>query len=205
MSNRELERVATHIVHEEFTTFLDSITPDRPATQKVIDRVAASLANRNEIEQARAGRRKLELQRLEQQRTQLIQMKMDNLLTTEEFMMQKTRLSERHQELQADEGDSLEEQKTLDLIDEICDPMMRLSQTWLDVGPSIQQWFQLSVLPVGFSVGRIGTAQMSCLFSFFCRPETVKTSLVHPDGRYWNQVIREALEFSEILHLAQAK
>jgi hypothetical protein len=196
----------TSIVHDEFVTFLASISPDRTRIVRVVDAVTAAARNRVEVDRGLSERRTLELRRLEQQGEQLIQMRMENLLTTEEFMTQKTRITTRRQDLEAEgEGNPTNEREMGDLIDEICDPIAKLGETWLDIPPPVKQRFQQSVLPKGFVAGRIGTAKMSSLFSTFYGFQDVESTLVHPDSQFWNQIVREMEEFARIIRLAHDK
>jgi hypothetical protein len=194
----------SHVVHDEFTGFLTSITADSANIQRVLEAVMQATQKRKAVNDVLSKRRKQENQRLEQQREQLIQMKMEGLLTTEEFVAQKTRIAQRLQGLNAEgEVNFVDEQQMAYLIDDVSEPLRNLATTWIDISPMLKQRFQKSILPAGFAIGRIRTAQTSCLFSTFYEFETRRSALVHPDGQFSNQVVRELQEFAKILRLAR--
>src|SRR5207302_1248031 len=135
--------------------------------------------------------RQSELQRLAQQNEELIKMKMDNLITTEEFGGHKKRILKRRYELEAEGVDSpFDEQHARDLIEDICEPLMNLNATWLEIPPVLKQRFQVAILPNGFAVERIGTAQMSDLFSFFCGLGEPMSTVVAPTCPISHQLVR---------------
>jgi DNA invertase Pin-like site-specific DNA recombinase len=191
-------------VHEEFAVFLRSIRPDRTVMQHVLARLVAAAQKRVEVNRVLSERGKLELRRLEQQRDQLIQMRMENLLTTDEFLIQQKRITVRTHELKvAGEPHTIDEDEISELIDEISVPMTNFADTWRTIALPLQQRFQRTILPHGFAIGKIGTAQMSCLFSTFCELTDSKSTLVDPDGQFWNQVAQEIQELSAVLRMAR--
>lgn len=194
----------TQLVHEEFMEFLNSMTPSPSSVQGFREAIVATTQSRAAANRILAERRNVELRRLTQQQEQLIQMKMDNLLTAEEFLAQKGRITGQRQEIEASRyDDGIEQDEASVLLDEICDPIMNLSATWIDISISLKQRFQRSILPNGFVVGRVRTANVSDLFSTFWEFERSKSGEVARDGRIWNQIIRELREFSRIIRLAQ--
>jgi hypothetical protein len=149
--------------------------------------------------------RQAELHRLAEQNEELITMKMDNLITAEEFAEHKRRISRRRHELEADGLDSpIDEKHAQDLIEEVCGPLMNLSATWLEIPPVLKSRFQLSILPQGFAVQRIGTAQKSRLFSVFCPVRLPKSTLVAPTCQISHQLIRELEELAQVFRLAHS-
>lgn len=194
------------VVHAEFTEFLVSITPASLILQKLIDAAEDAVKNRASANGALLERRRQERQRLDQQREQLIQMRMEGLLTNEEFTSQKTRIGKRIQELDAEGSENpLDERRISSLVNEISEPLTNLAATWWDISPLLKQRFQQSILPVGFSIGRIRTAPMSRLFSVFYEFQTCESALVHLNGQNWNQIARELHEFVNVLRIAQGK
>lgn len=192
------------LVHDEFTTFLDSIAPVPSTINKIVEAAADAAKKRAVVDGMLLGRRKQERQRLQQQSDELIRMKMDGLLTNDEFVSQKTRIGKRLAELDAEGSiNPFDENRIPSLIDDISAPLRTLSATWWDVSPLLKQRFQRSILPVGFSVGKIRTAPMSCLFSVFYEFQNSESALVALDGQTWHQIVRELREFSEVLRLAR--
>jgi site-specific DNA recombinase len=186
-------------VHAEFTNFLVSMTPDRSAIQRIRDAVTAASRERARGRDTLREKHKLEVQRLHQQERQLIQMRMDQLLTNDEFLSQKSILTNRLGELEAVElSDRTDANNLQDRLDEICEPLTRLNATWEEILPAVKQRFQRLILPAGFAVGRIGTAQIGCLFSTFRRSDDSKSTLVPPTGQFWNQLAQEIRAFAAI-------
>jgi hypothetical protein len=156
-------------LHEEFTEFLVSIAPDRSAIQRIRDAVTAASHERTKSNGKLREKLKLERQRLQQQDKQLIQMKMDQLLTNDEFLSHKSILANRLREL-----DTLEfpDQSEANSVENEID---------------------------GFVAGRIGTAQTGCLFSTFRRSDDSKSTLVPRTGQFWNQLGEEIRAFAAII------
>jgi len=187
-------------LHDEFTEFLVSITPDRSAIQRIRDAVTAASRERTKSNGKLREKLKLERQRLQQQDKQLIQMKMDQLLTNDEFISHKSILANRLRELDTLEfPDQPETNSVENEIDEICEPLTRLEATWKEIPPALKQRFQRLILPAGFVAGRIGTAQTGCLFSTFRRSDDSKSTLVPRTGQFWNQLAEEIRGFAAIV------
>ena len=186
-------------LHEEFTQFLISMTPDRNAIQRIRDAVAMASRERTKSNDRLREKVKLERQRLEHQDGQLIRMRMDQLLTNDEFLSHKSILTNRLRELEAVElpeqtgANSLECQ-----LDEICEPLTKLDATWEDISPALKQRFQRLILPAGFAAGRIGTAQKGCLFSTFRRSDDSKSTLVPLTGQFWNPLVADIRAFAAL-------
>jgi DNA invertase Pin-like site-specific DNA recombinase len=192
-----------HVVHAEFLEFLKSVTPGRSDIQKVFAGVAEAAGKRMHTARVLRERRDREAQRLKLQHQELIQMKMETLLTNEEFMQQKALLMKRLYEVEsALAGDPVDENDIAPLVDEICDPLMNLSATWMDFPPPLKPRFQHLLLPQGFAVSRIGTAQMGRLFSTFRQSEHPDANEVALSGERWNQIAQDIKEFVHLLRLA---
>ncbi len=190
----------TEALHDEFTAFLASITPDRRGIQEIADAVAGATKKRIEHDDQMRGKFHLEKRRLDQQQERLIQMRMDSLLTNDEFLQQKALLTSRINDLKnrmpvdADEEDDL-----VNKLDIICKPLTQLPATWEATEPQLKLRFQRLILPAGFVSGRIGTAQMGCLFSTFQRSGDYKSRLVPPTGQFWNQFTDDVRELATLV------
>jgi hypothetical protein len=182
------------------------MTPDRSAIQRIRDAVATASRERTKSNDKLREKQKLERQRLQQQDKQLIQMRMDQLLTNDEFLSHKSILTIRLGKLDAlavpdrTGANSVEHQ-----LDEICEPLTRLDVTWEEISPALKQRFQRLILPAGFAVGRIGTAQTGCLFSTLRRSDDSKSTWVPPKGQFWNQLTEEIQAFAELIRAQQTQ
>lgn len=187
----------TERVHEEFATYLESKTPRSEDIEKLADCIKGAIHNRAKSANRLVEQRKRESQRLAAQQDQLIRMRMNKLITDAEFAAQRALLAERLWAVEHSPVHVLaDEQRMLRDLNMIAKPLLDLEQTWVSLPPELQRRFQQSILPAGFSVGRIRTADMSCLFSFFERSNRTKSHLVPPVGQFWNQLIKEIEAFS---------
>jgi DNA invertase Pin-like site-specific DNA recombinase len=190
----------SEVVHQEFLGLLASIAPDRKAIDRVAEQVIVAARNRSKASGALKERRRLEIERLEEQQQQLINMRMEKLITDEEFLAQRLLLTQRRLELQSSgAGTALDEEHVMNQLDEICEPLANLAATWVDISPALKQRFQRLILPAGFVVGRVGTADLGCLFSTFRASEDRESNLVPPTGQFWNQLVEEIQAFAELL------
>jgi site-specific DNA recombinase len=187
----------TDLVHKEFTNFLQSITPSAAEVECLAEAMRAAIRNRTSAARELAERRKRESQRLADQHEQLIAMRMQKLITDEEFLTQRAMLSERQQGVESSSVYT-DEQQMLAELNIISEPLLDLAKTWASLSPELQKRFQQSVLPVGFAVERIGTADMSCLFSLFLRLKHTKSHVVPLTGQFWNHLEKEIVAFSRL-------
>ena len=186
-------------MHEEYLTFLHAMSANRHALAHLhdwIQKIAKSWdAEQTTITEKRAAERR----RVETERQQLIRMKMENLITDDEFRAQRLILAERlsrcrdgNSELAGSPDSVLRDLAT------ICKPLTRLADTWKAVPIKFQRRFQHITLPTGYVFGSVGTAQKGRLLSFLQSPLPVDTNLVPPVGESWNQLANEIMEFAEI-------
>jgi DNA invertase Pin-like site-specific DNA recombinase len=186
-------------VHEEFSRFLDDISPDRHSIahfKEYVHQIAESWeVSRGLLRE----RRELEVKRNKEQNEQLIRMKMEQVITDEEFRAQRLVLTRR---LAEPEGSSSEMEKApksiLDNLDAICAPLMHLADVWRAVPIRFQRRFQHLMIPAGYVFGGVGTAQKGHVLSFLELSLPVDTNAVHPTGESWNQLCVEIRELAEI-------
>jgi site-specific DNA recombinase len=187
----------TERVHEEFAEFLQSKTPQAQDIRGLEDAIMSAIHDRAHSAKALAERRKRESERLAVQQEQLIRMRMDKRITDAEFTTHRAMLSERQCEIDNSPVHLVADEEQLHRnLDIISKPLLDLEKTWGSLSPFLQKRFQQSILPVGFPVGRIGTADMSYLFSFFEHSKHTKSHWVPPTGQFWNQFIKEVQAFA---------
>ena len=130
-------------------------------------------------------------------------MKMDQLISDEEFMTQRSLLASRLAELEGQEIEhAVNADAVLKNIDRICAPMTDLRAAWESVSVEFQRRFQQIALPSGYVFGRVGTAQRGRLFSFLATSNTSKASVVPQMGLCWNQLATEVDLFAAIFREA---
>lgn len=188
-------------VHEEFLSFLGEASPNAHTLERVKRTVSRTADAWAESSRILAEKRAHEIKRLKNQQQRLIRMKLDQLISDDEFTAQRSILSSRLSELEAQEIEHrVDADAVLDSIDRICMPLRDLRATWQSVPVEIQRRFQLMVLPVGYVFGRIGTAQRGRLFSLFGTFGGSESSFVPLTGTYWNQLAEEIEEFASLFN-----
>jgi hypothetical protein len=180
-------------VHREFETFLAEKSTDRHAFDHLKDAVRRIGERAFSLLHLGRERQATELKRSKEQFQQLLRLKMDDLLTDEEFKTQRALVSGRIAELEG--GIEETEQNCVELVlsdlDSLRAPLGDLLTFWLDLDIENRKRFQLLFLPRGYVFGRVGTAQRGRLFSLIGAPLPANATLVHPDGESWNQLRNE--------------
>jgi hypothetical protein len=125
-----------------------------------------------------------ETKRIREQEQQLIRMKMDQLINNEEFLVQRSILTERLSDLGPRGGrDAMSPEQVAATLDIVTKPALDLGGFWQTASAQIRRRFQQWAFPVGYVYGRIGTAQRGRLFSLFSTSAGTNTSLVLHPGR----------------------
>jgi hypothetical protein len=179
-------------VHREFEAFLlensaNSHTLDH--LKQAVRRIGEAAVSSQNLTQER---RLDELKRTKEQFGQLLQLKMESLLTDEEFRTQRAILSSRIAELEGEIGGRIPEvDSVVSELDALRTQLGNLASLWQSLGIENRKRFQLLTLPRGYVFGRIGTAQKGRLFSFIGASETPDTNLVHLTCESWHQLAEE--------------
>ena len=186
-------------VHSEFLSFLNDVSPDAPIIEKLKHGVAHAAHAWAEGSLILKEKRIEEIKRLKDQQQQLIHMKMDQLITDEEFVAQRSLLTTRLAELEAQDVEhAVNADAVLGNIDRICAPLANLGAAWESLAVEFQRRFQLIALPKGYVFGRVGTAERGRLFSLFATSNTANSHLVPLTGLHWNQLADEIKAFAAI-------
>lgn len=180
-------------VHREFEAFLSETSADghafthlKEAVLKIGEGTFSSLHLTRE-------KRTLELTRAKEQFQQLLRLKMDDLLTDDEFKAQRALVSGRIAELEGgiEENGTNPVESVLSDLDSLRGTLGDLLALWLELNIENRKRFQLLSLPRGYVFGRVGTAQRGRLFSLIGTPLPANATLVHPEGDSWNQLANE--------------
>lgn len=186
-------------VHREFARFLDATSADRHSfahLREYVYKVCESWAGTSEALQEK---RTAETKRAHEQLQQLIRMKMEELITDDEFRTQRLLLAGRLAELEGGAPESeAQPESVMNDLDTICAPLMHLADAWETVPTNFKRRFQHITLPAGYVFGRVGTAQKGRLLSFLESPDGANTNLVPPTGESWNQLAEEIRTFALI-------
>jgi hypothetical protein len=122
-------------IHDEFVLFLDSSSPTRKKLDRLrqyIGEVADNfMSNIRALEEKQAAN----AVKFKQQQQQLIRMKMEQMISDEEFVLQRSALHSRLAEIDIIASGSEPKvgvAEVLKQVDAICEPLMHLGRTWSD-------------------------------------------------------------------------
>jgi DNA invertase Pin-like site-specific DNA recombinase len=179
-------------VHEEFIKFLRPLSLTRDQLDRIKRHVGDLLSSSIESDRSSHAKRKSDIDRITNQQQQLIRMKMDQLITDEEYLAQRLILTGNLTALEAQQFDMPSDPDCLlREIEQVAQPLGDLVATWQSISVELQQRFQRWALPKGYVIGDIGTAQRGRLFSLFGTSDPTDSTLVPPEGQSWNQLAEE--------------
>lgn len=186
--------------HLQFVEFLEDNTPTRNEVAKIKRSILTLASNEEAIQHAVDQRRKREGNRLKEQEQQLIRMKMDQLISDDEFISTRSVLRSRLAELESGDEEAPHSGEELrGSLDEICEPLMDLGAVWQEASIENRIRFQRWALPTGFVYGRIGTAPRGRLFSLFRGSERMNSNEVPLTGETWNHLAEDIKLFGSIV------
>jgi hypothetical protein len=187
-------------VHAEFARFLADVNP----TPHAIAHLKRCLRKINELAAAQVDHlrrtREADVQRAREQMKELIRMKVDRLISDEEFQRERKVIEGRStpSELHDSRLDAERADSVLGDLDAVTRHLTNLPETWTQVTPQFQRRFQQVMIPAGYSVGSVGTASKGRLLSFLGSPLPVDTYLVPPAWESWNQLANEVQTLAQI-------
>ncbi len=190
---------ATRPVHDEFATFLDSITP-KPEIIGILGSRILKIAERGEIAwKARKERKTAELARLDGQLQELIQMRSQRLISDAEFVKLKNKVSDRQLALtDMAMPERLDARRVQSELREITLPISELKRTWQSIPVGFQRRFNHMVLPVGFVVGESRTAELGPLFKVLEDLQGTDSQEVPLTGEGLNRLYQAIQAFAEL-------
>jgi hypothetical protein len=179
-------------VHREFEAFLSESSSDRHLFDHLREAVGRIGEAAVSVRHSTREQRLEELKRAKGQSGHLLQLKIDNLLSDEEFKAHRAILSSRIAELEGEVGGMLPEiDSVLSELDALRVHLSDLASLWLSLTIENRKRFQLLTLPQGYIFGRVGTAKKGRLFSLIGASTPSNTSLVHPTCESWHQLAEE--------------
>ncbi len=185
-------------VHDEFLSFLDEIAPRPELIDEIAERVI-TLAE--EVQQSRSNqkqRRRKSIGQLETQVGELIRMRAQQLISNDEFLLQKQRLVAQRMALEATPDEIIDGARIRADLQRITKPLTELRATWEALNPRLRLWFDHIMLPGGFSIGKIRTADLGLLFSTFRASAPMVSGGVPLTCASSNRIISEIFEFAKI-------
>lgn len=186
-------------VHGEFIRFLDQIRPSRKAIARLREYLREAASSLAAGSHALHEKRMMDRKRLQQQQQQLLRLKVEELITDQEFVAQRTLLSAMLAEFEPTGAQrEIDADSLLGNIDLICAPLLDLVRWWQHTTIDCQQRFQRLLLPAGYVFSRIGTAQRGRLFCFFSGSAPSESHEVPLTVDTWNQLTKELKTFVEV-------
>ena len=190
-------------IHQEFNALLEGLMVRPEVLAELGDVIVQAAAERQGETDAAQNRTQDEIGRITRQTQALITMKIQDLITEQEFSTQKRALTERRTFLEAQRISGRFDPKAIRRdIEHIKQPLGDLSRTWEALPPHLQRRFQRALLPLGFTTGQSGTAETALVFTLFGDFTARKTSLVAFSEEMWNRVVQEIQAFAEIFRAA---
>ena len=131
-------------------------------------------------------------------------MRTKGLLTDEEFLVQKSMLSEKRSALESRFlADRVTEAEIRQQFREITEPLANLGATWHGLRDPFRRRFERYLLPVGFAYGKIGTAELGLLFRVFDDFLEGESNAVALVKKFWNRILQEISDFLSLLKHAR--
>jgi len=186
-------------VDAEFTEFLDEIAPRTKLIREVAEKVIKLAEQDAQNGMAHRERRKQRADRLQKELSELIRMRAQHLVTDDEFLAQKNALGDQRAILEVEARQRADLTRVRADIEKIVEPLRALRATWQALNPAFRARFDRLVLPGGFLVGRIRTADLGLLFSTFRASGTALSSGVPLECVRSNRLFSEIREFVEVL------
>lgn len=188
-------------IHDEFSDFLSSLVPTADETQVFRAAIMEAINRRNADHRAIQARTNMELERLKKRQKQLILMRADEQLSKDDFLAFNEELTGDIKTLSSTPSAAIGGH-TLDSFNSVIAPLRGLERTWPTLSVVLKARFQRAILPVGFVIGQIGTAEKSCLFSALERIRNHESLEVALTGQNWNHLELNLAELVDIFRAA---
>lgn len=104
---------------------------------------------------------------LERELNELIRMRMQGLVTDQEFVRQKKLVLDQRYRMESKSSQPKNLQQVRHNLAAVTLPLTQLRQTWESLTPLLRTRFHKIVLPVGFVRGQVGTAETCAIFNTF--------------------------------------
>lgn len=186
-------------VHTEFESFLAAVSPRRELLGELGKLIIKAAERRSAFTTAKRAHLEATLARLEAENQELIRMRAQGMITDAEFLAQKKALAERRSALGAAPCTEIDPKKVESQLGQIMEPLSQLVQTWKSLAARARRRFDQLILPVGFVIGRIRTAEMGLVFKVIRDFGEGNATGVDLSGETSNQIALEILEFSALL------
>ncbi len=187
-------------VHHEFASFLQRTSADGHLLAHLKERIGRIVNSWDEVTEELKVKREVEQIRTKERQERLIQMRVDDLITEDEFRGQRKVLdAQLNREpapltMQRDELAS-----ALPKVDRISGPLQDLAGFWESRSIEIRKRFQRILFPAGYVVTKIGTAPKADVLSFFEGSLPDIPIEVAPAGESWNHLAHEIIKLAALV------
>ncbi len=186
------------VIHKEFETFLDRIAPTGEVLERLGAYVLREIEERQKTKKINVARREADLRRFRAHVQELIRMRAEKLITTDEFQEQKALLAHQMAALETALASLNGHRDLRNKLAEIAAPLAALRETWSELPLQLRPRFKQLVLPMGFVAGRIRTAQKGRLFSLNDDLRDGNSVEVPPTVGSSNQIMKEIQAFADL-------
>jgi site-specific DNA recombinase len=187
------------VAHEEFGAFVDQVAPKPEVIQALGGRILKAAEEKQIDSRTRRERKSKELARLDGQIQELIRMRSQQLITDNEFVGLKKKISERRLAIEdvalPERFDAKRVQADLT---QILRPLTELRATWNAIPVGFQRRFNHMVVPVGFVIGESRTAELGLLFRALGESDRVNSHEVPLTGENLNRLVQAIQAFAEL-------
>lgn len=187
-------------LHQEFENFLGTVVPKPELIERLGGILIQKANERREFIETKKSRAEAGSAKLNRQLQELIRMRTQGLITDEEFLAQKTLLSERQCALEiAAHSVWLPGGRVEEHLEEITEPLLNLKSFWQMLAHPLQRRFQRFLLPVGFIKGSIRTAELGLFFRVLDQFSESESNGVPLSINIWNRFYDEFQEFWKLI------
>lgn len=187
-------------VHDEFKRFLSEMSADRHMIAHLKEWSEKIAHSHRELAEKLHAKRVADATRIKDRQQRLVQMRIDDLITEDEFRAQRKIVDAQLEDSAIPAIVTQHLESLPSKVDLICGPLQDLAGYWESLEIEIRKRFQHILLPVGYVVTRIGTAPKARLLSFLEGSLPVNPIEVAPEGESWNQLLREIAELAALFH-----
>lgn len=195
---KERPNFAVDAVHSEFRVFLASLQIRSEFMTRIEEIIVQKALEVQTTVEAKRAKAKVELRALQKRMQQLIDMRVKELLSDDEFRDQKALLTERKSALEVLNEKAIDIRHIREELRAITAPLTNLVETWDRLDPASRVRFKHMLFPAGVVVGKIRTAEKALLFSLphhFSAPNSTEVAFT---GDFLNRITQEIHAFAMI-------
>ncbi len=187
-------------VDAEFFEYLAEIAPAHLAIRMIDDSLSDHLNERAEAQRSRTSGIRKALHDVQEELQNLIHMRAGGLIDDTEFRTARSALLIREAAARQTAASLDELRQAREMLAEISSRLQYLPNTWIEMQPAQRARFQRKILPAGYPVHNVRTAERGLIFNprqLFPESKTTKVTLSSSRS---NQICKEIKEIWNILN-----